>query len=139
MYLALARLSGPSFYYAIDQRSKTGVQVIFTSPKRTSNALNNETPKVISVDNLLKSTFAILQIIVIGLQGWMITRVLEHSDRVTKLEIRQESSIERTAEVLGSLREILIKQGKLLEEFGVVKNDIDRMKADLKILQEKHK
>lgn len=97
------------------------------------------TPKVISVDNLLKSTFAILQIIVIGLQGWMITRVLEHSDRVTKLEIRQESSIERTAEVMGSLREILTKQGKLLEEFSVVKSDIDRMKADLKSLQEKPK
>lgn len=40
---------------------------------------------------------------------------------------------------MGSLREILTKQGKLLEEFGVVKSDIERMKADLKSLQEKPK
>lgn len=124
---------------AVDERSNKEVQVFLTSAKQEQSLLDRGTPKVVSIDNLLKSTFAILQIIVIGLQGWMLTKILEHGDRVTKLEMRQESAIERTAEVMSSLREILTKQSKLLEDFGVMKSDIDRMKADLKLLQEKPK
>lgn len=124
---------------AVEERSNTEVEVYLTSSRQEKLFLDKAAPKVVSIDNLLKSTFAILQIIVIGLQGWMLTKILEHGDRVTKLEMRQESGSERTHEVMSNLREILQKQSKLLEDSSVMKSDLERMKGDLKSLQERPK
>jgi len=117
---------------AVDQRGQKEVNVLLADAKQERHSLEQNVQKVVSVDNLLKSMFAVLQIIVIGLQGWMLTTILEHGDRVTKLEVRQQVTIERNQELHTTLREILAKQTKMLEEFSVVKSDIERMKADLK-------
>ena len=117
---------------ALNERTNEACELLTLGlPKEKT--LNSERPtKVLTIDSLLKSTFALLQIIVVALQGWMMTKILEHGDRLTKAEVASIYQATKDHEVLQALRDILLKQTNVLENQAVMKNDVDRLKADLK-------
>lgn len=94
----------------------------------------NDLTKVVTVDSFLKATLAILQVVMLALTGWVVTTILDHNDRLTKVEMKQEEHKSRDGDLMLTLREVSQKQNTLLENNSIVRTEIEHLKAQIKQL-----
>lgn len=97
----------------------------------------NQTPKVLSVDAVLKATLAVLQIILIGLITWVLTTIVSHDARLTRNETVIEQWRLRDAELIQMLREMNEKQQTMINNQVSVQTDLVHLKEGVKELQKK--
>jgi alpha-D-ribose 1-methylphosphonate 5-triphosphate diphosphatase PhnM len=89
--------------------------------------------RVVSVDGMLKATLAILQIVLLALTAWGITTVMDHGDRLTRVEVRQEDQKARDVSIIDSLRDVSAKQNTLLEHNSILRTEIEHLKSQIKL------
>lgn len=88
--------------------------------------------RVVSVDGMRKATLAILQIVLLALTGWGITTVIDHGDRLTRVEVRQEDQKARDVSIIDTLRDVSAKQNALLENNSILRTEIEHLKSQIK-------
>lgn len=111
---------------------KTGRPAKFLCINGEDAKLAGGTPKVLSVDTILKTVISILLTILTGISSWLLITVWDHSKLIVKNEARIDALDKNAAQMLKLLSEINDRQSLLLQGQA-------RMDADLKHIKENRK
>ena len=107
------------------------------SPPQQSNLSSQKEPQTLTVDSLVRAVFGILQVIVLAASGWMFTQILDHGDRITRVELRTETNERVAVQTAELLKEIGNRQQTILQMFAELKPELARVKIDLSTLMER--